>query len=347
MKRIFYLFFLFSFGEIVAQSDTTIHYLAFYNVENLFDPANDSLTQDDAFTPDGLNRWSYKRYYKKSNNTAKVILAMGKGNPPTIIGLAEIENDRVLQHLCRYSPLKNYNYQFVHYDSPDSRGIDVALLYRPDKITILHSEPIPIVFPFEPQSRNRDMLYVKTQLPNQDTLHIFINHWTSRYGGLAQTIAKRNHYALTLRQKVDSIFKQDLHANIFIAGDFNDYPTDKSMSQILNALSPNEKKKKENGLYNLMLAFSSLQNIGSHKYEDFWGCLDQIVVSMSLLSSKNSLQVVEGKAEIFKEDFMVEPDLKYGGDKLFRTYLGPRYIGGFADHLPVYIRLLEIRKEAR
>ena len=344
MKKIFYLLLLFTLGETAAQTDTTTHYFAFYNVENLFHPSKDSLTQDDAFTPDGLNRWSYKRYYKKINNTAKVILAMGKGNPPTVIGLAEIENDRVLQHLCHYSPLKKHDYQFIHYDSPDSRGIDVALLYRPDKITILHSEPIPIVFPFEPQSRNRDMLYVKAQFANQDTLHIFINHWTSRYGGLAQTIAKRNHYALTLRQKVDSIFELNQYAPIFIAGDFNDYPTDESMSQFLNALPPDKKKNEENSIYNLMLAFSSLQNIGSHKYEDFWGCLDQIIVSGALLSSKNSLQVAEGKAEIFKEDFMIEPDLKYGGDKVFRTYLGPRYIGGFADHLPVYIQLWELRK---
>ena len=339
MKKLFYLFLFLPLQDVVSQLDTASYCIAFYNVENLFHPTKDSLTQDDAFTPEGLNHWTYKKYFQKINNTAKVLLAMGKGSPPDIIGLEEIENDKTLKDLCYRSPLKKFTYQYVHYESPDNRGIDVALLYRSDRVSILHSTPIHIVFPFEPLSKNRDILYVTAQLPTRDTLHIFVNHWTSRYGGLAATIPKRNHYATVLRQKTDSILKQNKNAYIIIGGDFNDYPSDESLKIILETQIPG-KSPKASHLFNLMLAFPALQNIGTHKHEDFWGCLDQIIVSESLLSKTASLQIENNKAEIFIEDFMMEPDTKYGGQKPFRTYLGPRYIGGYADHLPVFVRLI-------
>jgi len=314
--------------------------VCFYNTENLFDPENDSLTMDEAFTPDGLNHWGYKRYFHKINALAKVILAMGEGNPPTLIGLAEIENARVLQHLCTRSPLKKYAYRYVHHDSPDRRGIDVALLYRPDKITILQEFSIPVIFPFDPSSRNRDILYTAIQCPSGDTLHLFVNHWTSRYGGVGATIAKRNYYASRLRQQVDSIFFTQPDAAICIVGDLNDYPSDPSLRDSLRALNPQKTPKEKKELFNLMDNFSPWKNEGTHKQGAFWGCLDQCIVSTSLLTPRHPLQIENGQAEIFRAPFLLEDDEKYGGKKVYRTFLGPRYIGGYSDHLPIRVKIV-------
>jgi len=321
-----------------SQTDTSVCLkIGFYNVENLFDPEDDSLKNDDAFTPSGMNHWSIKKLNRKINNIAKVILAMGAGEPPALMAMAEVENRRVLSKLCNYSPLKKYGYDIVHYESPDKRGIDVALIYRPDLITILHSEPIAVIFPFEPATQNRDILYVKARLPTKDSIHIFVNHWTSRYGGFAPTIIKRNYYASVVKRKCDSILADNPDAAIVIVGDFNDYPTDESMQEILKVKNPDDVGG--GGLYNLMLPYLRQSNIGTHKREDFWGCLDQIIVSETLLQPHSALTIKEGKATIFCADFMIEPDEKYGGYRLIRTFSGPHYIGGYADHLPVYIEV--------
>ena len=323
-----------------ARSQDSAEYrVAFYNVENLFNPQDDSLKNDDAFTPKGLYHWTYKKYVRKINNIAKVLLAMGTWEPPDIIGLAEIEDDAVLRKLCYDSPLKGYQYCFVHYESPDRRGVDVALLYRRDRVRILRSEAIPIVFPFDTAARNRDVLYAVTLFPNGDSLHLFVNHWTSRYGGYAPTIPKRNHYASVVRAYTDSILQVEPNANILITGDFNDYLTDESIREVLRAGDIDNPQHRNYTLFDLMYRFLRMQNVGTHKHEDFWGCLDQIIVSPALLDTANPLHTIGREAHIFMADFMVEPDEKYDGYKVYRTYSGPRYIGGYADHLPVYVRL--------
>lgn len=338
---------LFTVNCLYCQNDTMPcagdFVVAFYNVENLFHPTDDSLKADEDFTPTGLYHWTYKKYYRKISNIAKVFIAMGEGNPPALIGLAEIENERVLQDLCHYSPLKKFDYTYVHYDSPDRRGIDVALLYRKSLVKITEERPVPIVFPFESNSLNRDILYAKVQFCHGDTLHALVNHWTSRYGGYAATIPKRNHYAWVVRQIVDSILRTDGHANILIMGDFNDYATDESLKDMLHAC-PQTSDRLKDTLYNLMYRFSlTADNRGSHKHEDFWGCLDQIIVSRELLTHERGLEIVGDSAHIFAASFLLVPDEKYGGMKTYRTFLGPRYIGGFADHIPVYVRLRQAK----
>lgn len=328
----------FCFFSAYPQGDSSSYCVAFYNVENLFHPDDDPEKADESFTPEGFNRWTYKRYIRKVNQIAKVILAMNGNHPPDMLGLAEVENAKALQQLCFYSPLKNFDYGYIHYESPDNRGIDVALLYRKKRVEILESKPIPIIFPFDSTARNRDILYVLARLPTGDTLHVFVNHWTSRFGGYAATIPKRNHYAATLRQKTDSLFRINPKSAIIIMGDFNDYPYDESLSKILGAVEINLRSP-EDKLINLMLSFNHLQNIGTHKYEDFWGCLDQIVVSAALLTTDDPLQIKDYRAEIVMLDFLLEEDAKYGGVKPFRTFLGPRYKGGYADHLPVMVRV--------
>ena len=332
-------------GRAAAQGTSDTLFVAFYNVENLFHPTNDSLTADDDFTPEGSYHWGYKRYFKKINNIAKVLIAMGKGSPPGIVGVAEIENDRVLHDLCRRSPLQKFSYRFVHHDSPDRRGVDVALLYRDSLVTVLHEEAIPVVFPFEPNTRNRDLLYALVRLSCGDSLHIIVNHWTSRFGGYAATIPKRNFYADVARCLVDSLLAHHPHANILLMGDFNDYPTDESMERHLKAHNPLKSATfADDTLFNLMCHFVAQNNVGSHKHEDFWGCLDQIIVTGRMINGQGRLQIANGVPHIFNDSFLLVPDEKYGGVKNYRTYSGPRYIGGFADHLPVYVRIVTSTK---
>jgi len=343
MKKFSLHFFLLSAFCILhfplfSQSDSTRYCIAFYNVENLFDPENDPKKNDDAFTPSGFYHWTYKRFYKKLNDIAKVFLSINAWNPPDIIGMAEIENANVLNKLCYATGLKAYHYRFVHYDSPDARGIEVGLLYRNDRISILESYPVSVVFPFEPHTKNRDILYVKALIP-EDTLHLFVNHWTSRFGGYGATIPKRNWYAQLLRVKVDSLLSINKNANIILMGDFNDYPTDESIVTYLQA-KQYKNEESEGSLFNLMLPLIG----GTHKTQEFWGCLDQFMVSKPLLSSQNNWQIENGKAIIFDAPFLLVDDEKYGGVKTFRTYLGPKYLGGFADHLPIKISIVSQTK---
>jgi len=331
-----FLLFSLLLSPISAQTDSSRYSIAFYNVENLFDPAKDSVKNDGDFTPAGFYHWTYKRLDVKLNNIAKVFLSINGWAPPDIIGLAEIENANMLKKLCYNTGLKAFNYRFVHYDSPDSRGIEVALLYRKERIKILDSYPISVVFPFEPNTKNRDILYVKT-LIDIDTLHLFVNHWTSRFGGEGATIPKRNYYAQLLRLKVDSLLQMNKDVGIIIMGDFNDYPTDESMVKYLQA--KNHKTEKEAGtLFNLMFSFMG-KNVGTHKTQEFWGCLDQFIVSKSLLEGTHRWQIENGEATIFLAPFLLVPDEKFGGVKTFRTYLGPKYLGGYSDHLPIKVVL--------
>lgn len=327
----------FVYPSAIAQNDSLM--VAFYNVENLFHPSDDSLTRDDDFTPEGLYHWSYKKYYKKIANVGKVFVAMGQGSPPAVIGLAEIENEQVLKDLCYRSPLRAYGYRYVHHDSPDRRGVDVALLYRDSLVAVLREHKVPVVFPFEPQTRNRDLLYALVRFPCGDSLHILVNHWTSRYGGYAATIPKRNYYADVARHVVDSVLFEEPSANFLLMGDFNDYATDESMEKHLRARKYNIDNT-EDTLFNLMYHFVKQNNVGSHKHDDFWGCLDQIIVSRASLLGHSQLRIAHQRPYIFQAPFLFVPDEKYGGVKTYRTFLGPRYIGGYADHLPVYVLIL-------
>ncbi len=163
----------------------------FYNVENLFDTKDDSLTSDEEFLPDGDRHWNTNKFYKKLNNIYKVILGVGEWNPPAIVALCEIENRFVLNQLVYQTPLKKFDYKVVHFESPDRRGIDVAMLYRKELFHVDTAFPIQINFPFDENSKTRDILYVKGSFDKKDTIHFFINHWPSRYGGYMQTKPKR------------------------------------------------------------------------------------------------------------------------------------------------------------
>ena len=313
--------------------------IVFYNVENLFDIYNDSLTNDDEFTPEGIRSWNNHRFYKKLNNIYKVIVGIGKWEPPSVVGLCEIENRFVLNKLIYKTPLKNLDYKIIHEESPDWRGIDVALLYRQDKFEPLYFETINIRFPFDTSKRTRDILYVKGLIADNDTIHLFVNHWPSRYGGYLASKPKREFVASVLKNKTDSVFKTNRLANILIMGDFNDDPADESLTIFLKAKSDTSELVNP-GLFNLMSVYKKEWKAGTLKYKENWNVFDQIIVSDALLFGSNNLIISPERAKIYNADFLFEEDSKYLGKKPFRTYTGAKYNDGYSDHLPVFVDVL-------
>ncbi|MCK5028547.1 MAG: hypothetical protein KAR57_02865 [Bacteroidales bacterium] len=326
------------FSSVFSQDIADSYKIMFYNVENLFDTYNDSLINDEEFLPTGDRFWNNHKYYSKLNNIYKVIVAVGGWNPPAIIGLCEIENRKVIEDLVSNTPLIKFNYQIVHKESPDRRGIDVGLLYRKELFTPLSYEAIPINFPNNPDSKTRDILYVKGITNNSDTLNIFINHWPSRWGGQLESEGRRVFVASVLKEKVDSIFKSNPESNVIITGDFNDYPDNKSLHEIL-AASQNLDQIVENQLYNLSSFLYKTKNIGTYKYQGEWGVLDQFIVSGNILNKGNSVFTSTEDIHIFNADFLLEPDQSHFGFKPKRTFIGFKYNGGFSDHLPTYLIL--------
>jgi len=323
-------------GSLYSQSEENSYRIAFYNLENLFNPENDSLKRDDEFTPDGMRNWSHYRYREKSNRMAKALLTIGGWKAPEIIGVAEIEDRKVLEDLVNSNTLRKFNYGIIHYESPDRRGIDVAALYRKDIFEPLTSINIPVKMPNDPDFATRDILYIKGRFPNDDTVHLFYNHWPSRYGGQQQSEPKRIRAALTARKAVDSIQKANPNASIILLGDFNDEWNNISMLEYLKAL-PSKSTSSNTSLVNLMAGLD--KNSGSHRYQGVWSYLDQIIVSASLVDGEAS-DIVGTTAFVVKEDFLLERDEKYPGIKPFRSFIGMRYNGGFSDHLPVYVDLV-------
>jgi predicted extracellular nuclease len=317
--------------------------IVFYNVENLFDPADDTLKSDESFTPEGDYHWSEYKYWQKQHKIAQVISATGGWEVPDIVGLCEVENIHVLINLVRNTSLERYKYSIVHHESPDRRGIDVALIYRGEKFRLLHDTAYQINFPFDPDSRTRDLLYVKGVGLDLDTLHIFVSHWPSKYGGAFVTIPKRKYVAAQIRDFALAIQQTNPEAKILIMGDFNDVPGEESVSQSLQAKSPSDYQSGD--LVNLMLPLSQ-QKGGTHFYAgntgNEWSVLDQMVVSSPLLDSHSGLVVKNRQAHIFAADFLFETN-SAGLVVPFRTFIGMKYNGGFSDHLPVYLDLSKVK----
>jgi predicted extracellular nuclease len=307
--------------------------IMFYNTENFFDVENDSITRDDEFTKEGDRRWTSGKLHVKAERLAKVILAAGKWNAPVLIGLCEIENRDVLELLCKIEPLNRFHYKIVQKDSPDLRGIDVALIYRPDLFRPTDYLAIPVVDPDDKSFKTRDILQVSGVLNGCDTIHVFVNHWPSRYGGIMETQKYRRMAALTLKTSVQKVLSQQSKAKVVCMGDFNDTPADESLTTVLEA---KQSDTDENGeLINLSAPWTSydIQTIKS-KYR--WEVFDQFIVSDYFLAPNKCYQF-KG-SEIFKAPFLLEPDISYGGVKPKRTYIGYRYSNGFSDHLPVLLR---------
>lgn len=310
-----------------------------YNTENFLDYRRDSLPEaSSTFMPDSLKHWNAKRYYLKRDNIARVIAAVGEWNPPALVALCEIGNRRVLDDLVKHSALRNLKYSVAHFESPDPRGIDVALLYRPQLFSPYMEKPVHVRFPDNPRRRTRDILYVAGLLPGRDTLHVFVCHFPSRLGGELESESGRMTAAKILRLRVDSILALNRRANILLMGDFNDYPENRSICQGLRVL-PGGGQRADTVLYNLCYALHKEGRVGSYKHDGQWDMLDQIIVSGHLLNTAGRLFVQGAGATVLDAPFLLEDDPGFG-KRPFRTYIGMKYHGGYSDHLPVFIDLV-------
>lgn len=309
--------------------------IAFYNVENLFDTIDDPNVNDEEFTPEGRQNWNSEKFATKLDHISQVFLSMDSAQTPALIGMAEIENRQVLDDLIQKSHLKDFNYEIIHQESPDFRGIDVALIYRPDIYTPIVNRWFAINFPFDSAYTTRDILYSKGNIFKDKVLHIFVNHWTSRFGGQEVTTAKRIFIASFLKTKTDSILNVEPDANIIIMGDLNDNPTDISITGSLSAL-PVANPVSKNKLYNLSL--NKFQNGEGTLYYNSWDLFDQMIVSGNLLTENSSIKIDPSSFKIYNPDWIVFEDNK-GIKRPNRTASGNRYYGGYSDHFPVYITI--------
>jgi len=318
-----------NFSFFKKKSVNTLHTVAFYNLENLFDTINDSHTLDDDFTPNGSRKWTPKRYQKKLAKLSKTIREIGHeatGLPPVLVGVAEVENETVVQDLLATEPLNEYNYHYVHYDSPDERGIDNALLYNKDNFEVISSEAIPLIVYNLTGERDttRDILYVHGIL-NGEEVHVFVNHWPSRRNGEVETDYKRIAAAKTINEYMVQIEEGIVNPNYIVMGDFNDDPSSTSIQTLMS----------RNKLHNPMETLRSPDR-GSANYRRSWSLFDQIIVSHNFFNyEKRTHSFCE--ANIFDETFLTEFKGKYKGNP-HRTYVGRRYMGGFSDHFPVYVQ---------
>ncbi len=308
-----------------------------YNVENLFDTINNPLKVDDEFTPTSEKKWDTDRYKKKVKDLALVIKSINKNELPELVGLIEVENKKVVEDLIATTHLKSGNYGIVHEESPDVRGIDVALIYRKTEFQYQEHQKISVKYDFEPETTTRDILFVKGKLANGEQLYVFVNHWSSRRKGLKASEPKRVHAASLLRAKVDSILKTDKKAKIVIMGDFNDEPVNKSLFEVLKA-GGKQLNQKNVSLYNLMYD-KDLLGRGTYNYRGNWNMLDNIIVSTTLLNAKSGYKVSTDGGQIYSKRWMLYDNVKIGDLTPNKTYGGPNYYGGVSDHLPVFVIL--------
>lgn len=306
--------------------------VVFYNVENLFDTIDNPDFLDDDFTPTGKLLWDSKRYNKKLSDLARVLTEAASPALPAAIGLCEVENRSVVEDLMKTEGLKKGRFKIVHEESADARGIDVAFAYDPGRMSKLHHEKIRYAFPFDTATTTRDILYVK-MLAGADTLHFFVNHWSSRRGGQEESEAKRLVPANIVRHRSDSLMGVDRNARIIIMGDFNDYPDNRTMTEVLRSVP-----RSGSGLTNLTYNLHTTGK-GTYNYKGEWGMLDQFIVSDGLLNSTTGLVCTDTAASIFKPDWLLYTNERTGDQSPSKTYGGEKYHGGFSDHLPIVLRM--------
>lgn len=306
----------------------------FYNVENLFDTIDEQYTIDEQFLPNSEKKWSSDKYMTKLDNLAKVISSFDN-ELPVFLGMAEIENKAVIEDLIKTKKLLKGNYGVVHEESPDKRGIDVGFIYRKGYFKVLLHQNLEVSIDNEPDFFTRDILYVKGELKGNDVVHVFLNHWPSRRAGQNESEYKRVRAATVLRTKVDEILASDKDAKIIIMGDFNDYPNNKSITQVLRA--KDNRKFKNGDLYN-MAAGLEKDDKGTYNYKGDWGMLDQLIISEAVFKSEEGVSIGYKDCKVLQLDFMLYTDKKYGDKKPSKTYGGPTYYGGYSDHLPILTR---------
>jgi endonuclease/exonuclease/phosphatase family protein len=318
-----------------AQKKANSFVVLSYNVENLFDTVDTPGFKDEDFTPGGVKNWTWDRYKKKLGALGKVISSLPGKEMPAIIGLAEVENRTVLEDLAKVRGLRRSKYKIIHEEGADPRGIECAILYRPELFKYETHEYVPVEDPSNPDYLYRGILHVKGIAPDGSILHIFMNHWKSRSGG-TKTKKQRMFTAISLRKQLDLLLSRESGFKVIMMGDFNDEPTNQSIS---NGLSATGKRKNIHmgDHYNLFYDLHNLENQGSYSYKGQWNMLDQVIISHNLLNQKKGLSTTFEGGAILKEEWMLYHSEKYGEMLPSATYGGPEYFGGPSDHLPVYV----------
>ena len=340
-KLFYFLFLITAAGYGQTKNEYQLRTIAFYNLENLFDIKNDTLIYDDDRTPEGKDAWTQERYAHKLAQLSKVISEIGydiSKTPPAIVGVCEAENKQVLYDLVNHPNLRDHNYGIVHFDSPDERGIDVALLYRKAVFIPMAFDSRRLLLSKEDGKRDytRDQLVVEGLLDNEK-IYFIVNHWPSRSGGEARSRPYRLAAAKLNKRIIDSLRRHNSLVKIIGMGDFNDDPTDPSFKKILK-VKGKKKQLDSTSLYG-PLERLFLKGAGSLAYRDKWNVFDQIYMTSNLVyTTKNNYAF--WKAGIYTPAYAIDPKGKYKGYPL-RTYAGGNYIGGYSDHFPVYIHLIK------
>lgn len=301
----------------------------FYNTENLFDAVNDSTTDDEEFLPDGTRKWTNSRYHKKLDAVSRVIIAAGGWQIPDVVGLCEVENKQVITDLTEHSILADIRYSFIHYDSPDSRGIDICMLYRPDKVKILTQESWRIPLPDSSAFKLRDILFVKT-LIGTDTIDFVFCHWPSRRDGILASSEKRDMVAEFAGLKLDSVFSHSGGVEkIIMMGDLNSSPADRTVCKLA-----------ETGRLVNLTSGLFLEGKGSYRFRGVWEMIDQVLVSESVINeySQGNIDCMP-EVNVVNPDFLLEDDPDYPGQRPFSTYREYKWQGGYSDHLPVLLTI--------
>lgn len=308
--------------------------VAFYNTENLFDPADDPDKHDEDFTPGGANKYTQEIYKQKLQNISIVLARLGKDLVPegaALIGLAEVENKKVLTDLTRQPLIARKGYQYILYEGPDPRGIDVALLYDPKVFRLIKSMPIPVRIPGK---ATRDILYVHGLL-YKDTVHVLVNHWPSRREGQKETEEERIAAAVANRVIIDKVLRQKPTAKIILMGDLNDDPADRSVAAVLKSTG-SAQAQQAGELYNPWLAMHKPESTGTLQYKRKWNHFDQILLSKALTADRKGLAY--RSAAIFNKEFLQQRSGKFKGSP-YRSYRGTYWMNGYSDHYPVVLYL--------
>ena len=314
MYRIIYIIFLSLIFSLPILAEKSSLRIVSYNVENLFDTKHDTLKNDSSFLPEGMHHWTYRRYQTKIDRIAQVLVNIGGWESVPLVGLCEVENARCLRNLCY--KLRRFHYKYVHYDSPDERGVDVALLYDSTRLSILNRRALSLSLDGD---ATRDILYVSALYEQRDTVHVMMCHLPSQLGGASNTDWKRQRAKSLIQSQIDSIFLFQPSANIVVMGDMNTSAQDDLT-----------------GMVNLMIPIQKMGQ-GTHKYQGIWTCLDQFYVSQSIAT--------KAITTIFSPWWLLEEDTKYLDYKPHRTYIGFRYNDGYSDHLPIVLHLRLDNKE--
>lgn len=316
--------------------------IGFYNLENLFDTLDTPGVRDEEFTPAGSKRWGTEKYRKKLENLSEVIALLGteiSTDGVAILGVSEIENKAVLEDLVRMPLLKKRNYRIVHYDSPDARGVDVALLYQPKYFQPAYTHSFRLTLPGDTAFKTRDQLLVSGKLLGEK-IHFMVSHWPSRRGGQKRSAPKRNAAAALGRSVIDSLLKANPNAKVIYMGDLNDDPVDESVSEYLSASGKQEPvtgtKSSAVSLFNPMWKLYK-KGIGTLAWRDNWNLFDQMILTPALLTDRSGLRYFGVK--VFNKSFLKQTTGKWQGYP-FRTFAGSTWLGGYSDHFPVFVTLV-------